>query len=218
MNVAVGGVREQVDRPAHVRFEIRVIEDKAASLKEGRFVGRDVEYAITTIPYSKDESERDVENWKEKMDGDVRSGRYPEEWRDRNLRQYEAWKKGQELPLDGTPIKGWSVISPATQANLIAMKVFTVEDLAAINDEGMRRLPMLGLELKTKAKAWLAQSKDKGPLTMQMAALQTQLENMQVELKTVKEQNEQLRAMVPQPKIVGSDTASEAQKDPLDLD
>lgn len=219
--VAVGGVRDQEDRPAYVRFETRVVEDRKATLAAGRFVGVDVEYVITTPPYSKDEVERlvgvrgnreDMGTWFNKMDADVAAGRFPAEWRDANVKKYEAWKQGLALPLSGTPIKGWSVISPAQQANLIAMQIFTVEDLAQINDEGMRRIPMQGLEFKNKAKAWLAQAQDKGPLTIAMAALQKTNENQATELTTLKEQVEALRAMIPSPQIVGSDTPREASR------
>jgi hypothetical protein len=75
------------------------------------------------------------------------------------------------MPLDGEAIKGWGVISPAQQANLIAINIRTVEDLAAVNDEGLKRIGMGAGELRDKAKAWLSQLADKGPLTQENALL-----------------------------------------------
>jgi polyhydroxyalkanoate synthesis regulator phasin len=93
------------------------------------------------------------------------------------------------MPLNGEPIKGWGVISPAQQANLIAINILTVEDLAAVNDEGCRRIGMGAAELRDKAKAWLSQMADKGPLTQENALLKG--ENV-----ALKGENETLKARV----------------------
>jgi hypothetical protein len=192
MSGAVGAVAERTDRPALVRFKRVVIEDKAASLAEGRFVGKDVDYALITPNYSKDCLEIKVTQWKVNMEADVRAERMPKDWQDTYLRMYQAWLNGQELPLNGAPIRGWGVLSPAQQENLIRMNILTVEDLAGVNDEGMRRLGMGGLDLKNKATAWLQQLKDKGPLTQEVAALKN--ENAQL-LNIVEQLQETVKAL-----------------------
>lgn len=170
----VGDVTDRKDKPAYVRFERLPIEDKAASLREGRWVGKDVDYALITPPYSKDIFKQKVPQWFENLENDMRNGRIPQEWVDRYRAAYQAWQNGQEMPLHGTPIKGWGVISPAQQESLIRLNILTVEDLQGINDEGIKRIGMGALELRTKATAWLAQLHDKGALTQQMAAVETE--------------------------------------------
>ena len=170
----VGMVAEREERPALVRFERVAVEDKAASLQAGHYVAKDVDYALITPPYSKDVFKIKIPQWFANMQQDVANGRLPEKW-ERDYRDtYERWKAGQEIPLNGVPIKGWGVISPAQQETLTRLNILTVEDLAAVNDEGIRRIGMGAVELKNKAKAWLAQIKDKGPLTQEVAALKTE--------------------------------------------
>lgn len=172
--MAVGEMQDRAERPAYVRFKRVAVEDKAASLEQRKYVAKDVDYALITPPYSKDCVEIKVTQWKLNVDQDVRAGRIPKEWADNWLKGYEAWLNGQELPVNGTPIKGWGVISPAQQEMLIRINILTVEDLDGVNDEGLRRIGMGALDLKNKARAWLAQMQDKGPLTIEVAALKSE--------------------------------------------
>lgn len=183
---AVGEMVERKERPAYVRFERRAIEDKSASLREGRFMSKDVDFALVTPPYSRDVYEEHADTWLKKMRGQAAKGRIPAAWYERYQETYDRWKRGEEMPLNGTAIKGWPVISPAQQKNLVSMNILTVEDLAAVNDEGLRRIGMGAIALRDKAKAWLSQAKDKGPLTMENASLKT-------EVSALKTQNEQLQ-------------------------
>lgn len=185
----VGELSDRKERPAYVRFERRPIEDRAASAREGRYVARDVDFALVTPPYSRDVFEQVAPEWLAQMKREVTGGRLPVEWYERYVESYERWKRNEEMPLNGTPIKGWSVISPAQMKNLLALNILTVEDLAGVNDEGLRRIGMGAGELRTKAKAWLSQTKDKGPLTMENAALRA-------ENSVLKTTNEQLDARV----------------------
>lgn len=185
----VGDMQERKERPAYVRFDRRPIEDRAASEREGRYVAKDIDYALVTPPYSRDVFEQEANEWLAQMRRESQTGRLPVEWYERYEEAYRRWKKGEEMPLSGTPIKGWPVLSPAQQKNLTSMNILTVEDLAAVNDEGKRRIGMGAQDLCDKAKAWLAQTKDKGPLTMENASLKA-------ENRALKTQNEQLEIRV----------------------
>lgn len=192
--MASAELNERADRPAYVRFERNPKEDKAESLKRGRAVFNDVDFALITPPYSKDVIVVKVEQWLLNMEMDVRNERMPRDWMERYKAAYAAWQNGQEIPLHGSPIRGWGVISPAQQETLLRMNILTVEDLAAVNDEGIRRIGMGGTELKNKARAWLSQLTDKGPLTMEMAALKQENDNLKGSLATMQEQIRQLQA------------------------
>lgn len=181
------------DRPAYVRFERIAIEDVAATLAAGHYVAKDVDMALITPPYSKDVMKYKVKAWFDILEQDVRNGRMPQAWLDRYKEAYAAFQKGQDLPLTGSPIKGWGLISPAQQETLIKMSVLTVEDLAAMNDEGIKRIGMGAIDLKNKAKAWLAQLKDTGALALQMAELQKQFANLEAVNKTQEEKIETMK-------------------------
>lgn len=187
--MSVGEMSERKDRPAYVRFERRAVEDRSMPSINGRWPKRDVDYAKVTPPYSRDCFEQVASEWLAQMAAEVRNGRLPEQWYDGYVNAYEKWKNGQEIPLNGEPIKGWGVISPAQQANLIALNILTVEDLAIVNDEGCRRIGMGAAELRDKAKAWLSQMADKGPLTQENAMLKG--ENI-----ALKGENDSLKARV----------------------
>lgn len=171
------------DIPAYVRFELRAVEDRAKTLASGAYSTKDVEFALITPPYSKDCVEKEVTAWKAEMEQNVRQKRLPEAWRDAYLKKYETWKKGLEVPEDGIPIKGWTMISPAQQQNLIGSGVRTVEMLAKINDEGMKRYGMGALDLKNRAVAYLKQAAT-GKLAQENAALKVKAETLE---KTVEE-------------------------------
>lgn len=185
---AVGNVLERTERPAFVQFERRPIEDKVASREEGRYIAKDVDFALVTPPYSKDQVVCRIDRWKDNLENNVRLGKIPKEWKDHYLRAYDAWKNGQELPLNGTPIKGWGMISPAQQEMLIHIKILTVEDLAGVNEEGQRRIGMGSIDLKNKARAWVTQNKDKGPLTQEVAALKNENAQLKASLESLQKQ------------------------------
>jgi len=194
--MSVGELSEREERPSYVQFETRTTEDRAASAREGRYVAMDFDVALVTPPYSKDCVEYKVTQWLTNIERNLREGRIPEKWAEHWKESYKRWKAGQELPLSGTPIKGWGVISPAQQANLIAMNCRTVEDLAEANDDGLRRMGMGAVDLRNKARTWLASMKDHGGVTVQMASISQENEVLKTTVEALTKQVESLKAMV----------------------
>ena len=169
---------EEKSRPATVKFELKAIEDKAFSLQEGRFIARDVEYVTVKAQGGVDTVNYKVSTWLKQIDDDARAYRVPWSWVEQWKAQLDAWRKKQDIPLFGTPIKGWGVITPAQQEMLLHMDIRTVEDLAKINDEAMRRFGMGAIDMKNKATAWMSQLTDKGPLTQKLAALEQAMRDL----------------------------------------
>lgn len=183
-------------RAPHVKFERRPVEDVAESKKQGRYIAKDIDFAIITSPYSKDNVIHKVNVWLENTKQQVSNGRTPQAWLDHWKSLYEAWKNGQEVPLHGTPIRGWGLISPAQQENLIQMNVLTVEDLAATNEEGLRRLGMGALDLRNKARAWLKQLTDNGAVVQEIAGLKAENERLKLDNDALRIKVETLAANV----------------------
>lgn len=184
------------DRPAYLRFYRKGVENKAASAEAGRAVMEDKDFVVVTPPYGKDNVVYVIDEWVPRLKDMVQRGKIPAQWQELYLRQYEAWKNGQELPVNGTPIKGWGVISPATQENIIHCNIRTVEDLAAVNEDGMRRLGMGAMDLRNKAKAWLAQLNDKGPLTQQMSAVQNENDILKGSVASLQRQIDEMQKLL----------------------
>lgn len=195
---SVGELLNRKPVKAWVRFEIRTIEDKAASRASGHYVGKDIDYVIITAPYSdgKEDVHMRTSDWFESFKQEVGSGRMPQEWADDYIARYKKWKIGQELPEDGIPIKGWGVISPAQQETLIQCGIRTVESLAQLNEVGARAFGMGAYDLKNKAMAWMSQLQDKGAITQEVAALKRDLAVKDGQISTLTRQIEQLSAVV----------------------
>ena len=184
------------ERPPYVRFERRAVEDKAASLAAGHWVGKDVDYVKITPAYTKDVIVRDVAGWFEKLKQDERNGRVPNTWIPYYQRAYKAWQDGQEPPIEGTPIRGWSVISPAQQEMLCGLQILTVEDLARLPEDSFRRVGMGAAKLKNLAIAAVKAAKEHGPLVMENAEMKAALELANANIKTLTAQVNDLKAMV----------------------
>lgn len=206
-------VARRQGRPPIARFYREPVEDRVQTLEAGKAIMVDQDWVEVTAAYSKDTVVYKIEQFFERNKHKVATGEMPQEWTDMFKRQYAAWKDGQELPLMGTPIMGWGVISPAMQKNIINSSIRTVEDLAAVNDEGIKRLGMGGQDLKNKAKAWLEQLGDKGPLTIKMAAverenavLKSSVENLQRQIKEIADrQNASVGWVPPAAEITADD-------------
>lgn len=55
---------------------------------------------------------------------------------------YEAWKKGQDIPVDGTPLAAWGGLD-ADQIKIVQMAgIQSVEDFAEANDSQMERVKL----------------------------------------------------------------------------
>lgn len=180
------------ERPPFVQFETRTEQDKEKSLAFGRWVGKDVDYVRVTPPYTKDELIYTWEEWIARKRADVANLRFRPEWIDRFVRQHAAWKEGREIPLDGTPILGWGMISPAQQQELVRLKIRTVEDLAGINDEAKHYIGMGAENLKASAIAWLEEAKSLGANSARVAALEQENRNLKGEVATLKDQVQSL--------------------------
>ena len=136
----------------------------------------------------------------------------PADWAEKFRRMYELWKQGQEMPLEGTPIKGWGVISPAQQETLIRMHVLTVEQLAAITSEGTNRIGMGGIEMKHKAEAWLNTLKKAGRPTMEIALLRKENAQLKVNQELLESKIEELTQFVNK-----LESAKKSESNPIEL-
>lgn len=178
---------EMQARPPYVVFEMRAIEDRGASQAAGHYVAKDVPFAIVTPAGSKDRYENLADNWFKMLRTEVRAKRFPQQWLDHFQAQYDAWKRGEEGSLNGTPLKTWPVLSPAQYKACRQAHLLTVEDLAAANEETIMRLGMGARALKQKAVDWLASAASTGRVTEEIVALRAAKE-------TLETQNEQLRS------------------------
>lgn len=162
------------NRPPYVMFETRAEEDRNASIEAGHYVAKDVDYVLITPMGSKDQIERVASEWFDYLAQDSNGARFPQEWVKAFKSAYAEWKQGNELPIDGTPVKTWPIPSPAQIKMMLNWHIRTVEDLAGANEETISRLGMGARALKQQAIEWLASSAGTGKVSAEISALKAQ--------------------------------------------
>lgn len=163
--------------PVLVEFYVLPIEDRAASLKAGHYVGRDVEHVRITPPGG----------------NHVWEGVVTDVHRQRYERQYDAWKKGQEEPDEGTSLREWPPISPAQIMTMKSLHIHTVEALAACSDGVMQRAGMGAMALREKARTYLKSAEDHGKVAEQMTAMRVEMEALRERTDQLEQENAKLK-------------------------
>lgn len=91
--------------------------------------------------------------------------------------RYEAWKQGEELPTEGTPLAAWGGISPAQAKALINNDVRSVEEVANMGDVLVDKLPIPNARrLRTAAQSFI----DSRDASMKDAELAEMAERLRV--------------------------------------
>lgn len=130
------------DRKLLVKFYTKARPDKEGSLAEGRPIFKDVEYIDIKIPGDRTGGVARPASHADKQ-------RFPE--------HYAAFKQRIELPLEGTPLIEWPLITRSLAEELAFHNVKTVEHLSTMSDVHSGKF--MGLNaLKAKALTWLEQA------------------------------------------------------------
>ncbi len=122
------------------RFFMDTVEDLVATERAGHPIFRDeerVEINIPGNPHTKPVmlvTDRERRQWPE---------------------AYEAFKKGQEVAVHGTPLEYWSILKPSQVRELKAIGLLTIEHVRDMNDHAIQRIPMFGHKIRQMAQAYL---------------------------------------------------------------
>ena len=109
---------------------------------------------------------------------------------------YDAWVKGQEEPVIGTPLDVLPFVPKEAVARLKLIQIKTAEDLAESNETVLQRIGMGARSLRDKARAYLANKADSA-----IADRAQKMEAENAELKArVEELIEQVNSLVDKPK------------------
>ena len=188
MNIAV-----MQARPPYVIYEERSEEDRNATIAAGRLVMKSVDYAIIRQIGSKDTVEKIASEWLDDNDRLAGSGGLPNEWAIGFRKRYDQWKAGREAPPEGFPLKDWASITKARAENYAQMGVFTVEDVAAMNEEAMQRAGMGSRADKDRAQAFLDSRLSHGNAE-QLAALRAEAADKDLRIQQLEERLANLTA------------------------
>ena len=144
------------DAKLFVTFFKHPQEDKAASLKEGRPIYKEVDYVRIMVPGDKDSIV-------------VRPARDMD--KQRFAKQFAAYEAGEKEYLDGMPLKAWPMVTRGQVEELKYFGVHSVEQLADLADIHVQKFMGMGT-LKEQAKAYIQQAKETAPLVQLNAAVE----------------------------------------------
>jgi len=164
------GVAES-DKHLLVKFYIEPLIDNAKSKEQGRAVYKDVEHISILVPGNRDPIIRKAHP------RDI--ARFPEHYR-----RFKA-RIDQEVPLEGTPLSEWPLVTRSLAEEFAFMNIKTVEQLADAPDSAMAKF-MGGATFKQDAKDWLARAKgdvDSAKLQRELRARDRKIEQLEKKME-----------------------------------
>lgn len=150
-----------------VEFYMESVEFKAESEKAGRPIFKE-------IPFIRIQHPGDRLNVLEVKADD----HYKQKYR----RQWEAFEAGLKGEVIGTPLSQWPQITKSQCKEAEYFGVRTVENLAEVNDPSIQRMGMGWMELRKKARDYLAAAAGNAPIS----ALQAENERLRAEFEALK--------------------------------
>lgn len=161
------------ETPPYVRFEeMEHGLNAEASEKAGRPIPAVKAMAIIMQRGSKDEHHAVAEEWLAFIRGMAVRGEYPSAWSDRFHAEFEAFKKGGEMPENGTPIRTWPALKVEQVKRVLAFNIRTVEELADLPDSAVMTLGLDGRNMRDLAKAYIADGKGSAGSAKRIADLE----------------------------------------------
>ena len=161
----------ELDARLYVQFFVQAIQNNFKSEQEGRPIFDEIEMIRIMTPGSRD----------------VFVGKATYQYQARFPKQYAAFKAGKEQPLEGTPLEEVPFLSVGQVAELKAINVKTLEQLAHMPDALAQQI-MGNFGLRQKAQNFLAAAKDQAPFTH----MEAELAKRDAEITALKDQIQQL--------------------------
>lgn len=166
----------QQGSPPLIKFAQRAVEDREQTMAKGSLVHKDVDFAIVRVAGSKDTLEQEALIFLKQCEELAQKGKYPAAWAKGHREHYQNWKEGIETPQAGFALRTWGVITAAQAENCAVAGVFTVEALAAANEETLQKIGMGARALKQKAQAWV--DAHSGNVSEELSNLRQQVESL----------------------------------------
>jgi len=166
--------RYAMDKRLYVQFYRNAVMSSFKSAEEGRPIFDEVDFVRIIVPGDKNS---------------IVDTQVTEEHKMRFEKQFDRFKKNQEQAVTGTPLEVWTQMTVGQVAELKAMHVHTVEQLADMPDQLAQRI-MGSHALRAKAKLFLEAAAGEA-VTSRLAS---QLELRDNEINQLKQQMAQIIA------------------------
>jgi hypothetical protein len=155
------------DKRLFVQFFMEAVKNETKSAQEGRPIFDEIPHVRIITPGSRD----------------VMVTRAGKQYQQRFPKQWEQFQKQAEQTVNGTPLEQVPFLTVGQIAELKALNVMTLEQLAALSDNVMHRF-MGAQKLKQQASAYLMAAFDSAPI----AEMQAELAKRDAEIATLKQQ------------------------------
>ena len=163
---------QQQPSRVYVKFFTKPKQDVKKSAEEGRPIFLELPYIEIRTPGDK----------KTVISRPVR-----DEDKQKFYQQWEAFERGLDQPLDGTPLSEWPAVTRSQVEELKHFGVMTVEHLAALSDTNAQKFMAINA-LRQKARDWLAAAEGNAPISKleaendtlknQIGAMQDQIDQL----------------------------------------
>lgn len=168
--------RFAMDKKLFVQFYLRAVVNNFKSSQEGRPIFDEVDYVRIIVPGDKNT---------------VIDTKVTPEYAQRFATQFEKYKKNQSQAVSGTPLEVWPQMTVGQVAELKAMNVHTVEQLAELPDNLAQRI-MGSHDLRRRAATFLEAANGEAANT-KLAAELAQRDN---EIELLKAQMAQMQQLI----------------------
>jgi hypothetical protein len=166
------GQQRNPDDTLVVVFKTLATENEARSKIEGRPIYEDIEIVEIRAPGSRDIKvfpATEFCGWRPDLE---RGGQLPVTYAERFPYQYRQFKEHATQTKAGTPLDRVPFLTEARRAELRALNVYTVEQLAAIEGQELKNLGPGGREHKNRASEYITETKLSVPSLQMQAELE----------------------------------------------
>jgi hypothetical protein len=177
----------QQPRLPYVRWTVEAVESKD---EDGHIVYSNKYMANIVAAGGKDELVKEASEWLRELKAKGDRGQFDSaaseygRWHDHFSAQFEKFKAGEELAVVGTPLRAVMAFMKAEVMQCERANIYSLEDLAQANEEGLRHIGIGGRALKDKATQLLA-SKGDNKIAEELAAAHVKIESLEKRIGTV---------------------------------
>lgn len=108
---------------------------------------------------------------------------------------YNAWKKGEEAPVNGTHLENWPLIKNKKQVDALKMiGIYTVEDLSKMPDIHLGMLGINGRKMRDQAKAFVADKEGTAKLAVLLESTNSENEKLKTQVADMQKALDKLTA------------------------
>lgn len=148
--------------------------NEEASQKAGRPIPKIIPFAIiATDKFTR--LEYPAEEWLANKKKAAIEGRENPDWVSRWEMQFESWKKGETLPVEGEPIKTWPALNKEQVMRLTALGYQTIEQLAEVSDTNLAVIGLDGRYLRDLARKTIEHAEKGGAQVKRIADLEQEV-------------------------------------------